>query len=575
MSKQELIEEVFGKDANLYTDALGVHPTATESEIEQAYLKQWQDTRQMLTPHLDVDEQDVIQKRLEGLLVAYRILSNEQLRAKYDEMLSEINVVAGAGGGLPSSSKSSANGGGTDFSFSSSHSASSSSRRGRRESKNSFSKVGTTLESFDEAEEEEDSNDDDDDDDFHHGSSFDSDGFFFHKPKTLHASNSSFSGGSFSKKRSKGVGNGNTDDSFLDYSHDTATTVFSADFSDQSSSFFDTNAIFEASNSSSGNNAADAYETDGEDSILDSYFDDVDVGLEQDVSALDDSTEFQANNFDFEANSNSMISHTNSQLLTLGIQDSVIEEDDEGSDIYEAEEDDDEAEEQQEEAESESDYGDENQQTDTETSSVEDDRHRGTAISPPSKPPISPEATKKSVHFESKKNKKKDKSTASRARGLLRRYRVNESPCTSEEGEETGTDGETVSSRDYTDDDDYTYNDEDDEATFDDTVVRNARNSSLTELIPCTGGHNFDEMIKAISDEVKGSFDDTLNAVDQVFNAFTLQQEEYSSLSSKIEREKRTLTFSGEFLDLVRKEQARRIKERIRKERKERKRGYV
>lgn len=552
MSKQELIESVFGKDANLYTDALGVHPTASESEIEQAYLKQWQDTRQMLTPNLDVEEQDVIQKRLEGLLVAYRILSNEQLRAKYDEMLSEINVASG-----PSSS--SANAGGTDFSFSSS---SASSRRGRR-SKNSFSKGSTALESFDEAE-EEDSNDDDDDD-FHHGSSFDSDGFFFHKPKTLHASNSSFSGGGgFSKKRSKGVGN--TDDSFLDYSHDTATTVFSADFSDQSSSFFDTNAIFEASNSS-GNNAADAYETDGEDSILDSYFDDVDVGLEQDVSALDDSTEFQANNFDFETNGNSMISHTNSQLLALGIQDSVIEEDDEGSDIYEAEDDD--------EAEEESEYGDENQQTDTETSSVEDDRHRGTAISPPSKPPLSPEATKKSVHFESKKNEKIDKSTTSRARGLLHRYRVNESPYTSEEEEEeTGTDGETVSSRDYTDEDDYTYND-DDEATFDDTVVRNARNSSLKELIPCTGGHNFDEMIKAISDEVKGSFDDTLNAVDQVFNAFTLQQEEYSSLSSKIEREKRTLAFSGEFLNLVRKEQARRIKERIRKERKERKRGYV
>lgn len=563
MSKQELIEAVFGKDANLYTDALGVHPTATESEIEQAYLKHWQDARQMLTPRLDVEEQEVIQKRLEGLLVAYRILSNEQLRAKYDEMLSEINV---AGGG-PSSS-SSANAGGTDFSFSSS--SASSSRRGRRKSKNSFSKGRTTLESFDEAE-EEDSNDDDDDD-FHHGSSFDSDGFFFHKPKTLHASNSSFSGGggSFSKKRSKGVANSNTDDSFLDYSHDTATTVFSADFSDQSSSFFDTNAIFEASNSS-GNNAADAYETDGEDSILDSYFDDVDVGLEQDVSALDDSTEFQTNNFDFEANSNSMISHTNSQLLTLGIQDSVIEEDDEGSDIYEAE--DDAEEEQQEETESESDFGDENQQTDTETSSVEDDRHRGTAISPISKPPLSPEATKKSVYFGSKKNKKKDESTTSRARGLLRRHRENESPYTSEE--ETGTDGETVSSRDYTDDDDYTYYDEDDEATFDDTVVRNARKSSLTELIPCTGGHNFDEMIKAVSDEVKGSFDDTLNAVDQVFNAFTLQQEEYSSLSSKIEREKRTLTFSGEFLRLVRKEQARRIKERIKKERKERKRGYV
>ena len=85
--KQELIEEVFGKDANLYTDALGVMQNASSNEIEKAYFEKWQKARHRLTPNLPTKERLEINKRLEALLIAYRILSNPILRSKYNEMM--------------------------------------------------------------------------------------------------------------------------------------------------------------------------------------------------------------------------------------------------------------------------------------------------------------------------------------------------------------------------------------------------------------------------------------------------------------------------------------------------------
>jgi len=90
--KQKLIEEVFGKDANLYNDALRVSQKASSSEIEKAYFREWQQARNMLTPNLPVRERDEINKRLEALLIAYRILSNPVLRSKYNEMMVDTDV---------------------------------------------------------------------------------------------------------------------------------------------------------------------------------------------------------------------------------------------------------------------------------------------------------------------------------------------------------------------------------------------------------------------------------------------------------------------------------------------------
>ena len=91
MTKQQLIEDVFGKDANLYRDALFINEHASGEEVEQAYLQQWQQTRQMLKPGLAKSETTHIEMRLEGLLIAYRILSNPELRVKYDDMLLEMS----------------------------------------------------------------------------------------------------------------------------------------------------------------------------------------------------------------------------------------------------------------------------------------------------------------------------------------------------------------------------------------------------------------------------------------------------------------------------------------------------
>lgn len=96
MTKQKLIEEVFGKDANLYSDALFVDPGASDRDIEQAYLSQWQATRKKLTPGLDPRQAEFIEKKLEALLIAYRILSNPELRSRYNDMMTEMWSTAGS-----------------------------------------------------------------------------------------------------------------------------------------------------------------------------------------------------------------------------------------------------------------------------------------------------------------------------------------------------------------------------------------------------------------------------------------------------------------------------------------------
>ena len=73
------------------------------------------------------------------------------------------------------------------------------------------------------------------------------------------------------------------------------------------------------------------------------------------------------------------------------------------------------------------------------------------------------------------------------------------------------------------------------------------------------------QMLTDLKTEIKGSIDDTVSAVDQVFNAFTIQPEEFSGLVNKIETEKQTLMFSSEFMQLAQIERQKRLETSKRK----------
>lgn len=85
-------------------------------------------------------------------------------------------------------------------------------------------------------------------------------------------------------------------------------------------------------------------------------------------------------------------------------------------------------------------------------------------------------------------------------------------------------------------------------------------NSCLNMLcVPADKQNKMNRMFYQLSAEIKDSFDDTVNAVDQVFNAFTIQPDEYSGLITKLETEKQTLLFSSEFMELAQQERQKRL----------------
>ena len=96
----------------------------------------------------------------------------------------------------------------------------------------------------------------------------------------------------------------------------------------------------------------------------------------------------------------------------------------------------------------------------------------------------------------------------------------------------------------------------------DNSTSRNAESPSYLNMLclPRRKGADINSMLQTLSEEIKGSFDDTLSAMDQVFNAFTIQPDEYSELVTKIETEKQTLLFSSEFMKLAKAEQRKRLK---------------
>lgn len=88
----------------------------------------------------------------------------------------------------------------------------------------------------------------------------------------------------------------------------------------------------------------------------------------------------------------------------------------------------------------------------------------------------------------------------------------------------------------------------------------NVSNSCLNMLcVPRDKQFQVNRMLYELSTEIKDSFDDTISAVDQVFNAFTIQPEEYSGLITKLETEKQTLLFSSEFMELAKQEKQKRL----------------
>lgn len=497
MSKQQLIEEVFGADANLYADALCIDQFASEKEIEKAYLRQWQVTRRELTSGLSVDQQDLVQKRLEALLLAYRILSSPELRAKYDDMLTEVSVRNNT-----SSQKSFVD-----------------------DRQSSISGRGNNTISG------------------HPESRFDDSSSFNTSNSTLSSSMSSRSSNNSTIAKGSGVKNRKNKSKVSHSPKFVEEPLIKKDSNlSQSSSHsrrakadYKTNLPLETNNNMDFVPGFKAAPFLGDENGSDDFI--------FDKNNPDDSFEsYGDNSYSINENTNSLL-HTScesrntitpsfdSQIMAANVSSATIQEDEENED-------------------------DDDDITVGNGSLKTDD---GSVLSDPFKDNLK----KKSNSFKVVTFKDDVESP---------RYGT----CSPDNSYVEGDEGSTILQ-----DDEMTVGDStidtygestvgsvaDDEYEFSSGGTNNKNGSVLTSddcfnfmtCAPFSKQIRVNKMIQDFSDEVRGSFDDTISAVDQVFNAFTIQPDEFSGLLTKIETEKQTLGFSSQFINMAQAEREKRL----------------
>jgi curved DNA-binding protein CbpA len=89
-----VIDEAFGPSADLYVDVLGVQPNASPGQIQHSYFDRREELFRLLNEIDGDQEQDSItashrfhaERKLDGVVVAMRILGDPKLRLQYDDM---------------------------------------------------------------------------------------------------------------------------------------------------------------------------------------------------------------------------------------------------------------------------------------------------------------------------------------------------------------------------------------------------------------------------------------------------------------------------------------------------------
>lgn len=466
MSKQQLIEEVFGVDANLYVDALCIDQYASEKEIEKAYLRQWQIARKELTLH-DEDKQELVQKKLEALLLAYRILSNSELRKRYDDMLTEVS--------LKKKLESNAHLHTNEF---------------IDDRQSSFSSRG----SGDNSERISD-----DSTSFNSSLSY---GAKTRRVKTKTRQDAPSSENHRNNGQQKNSKNNTPDNSnhIKNTAPDSKASSFLSNGNGSDNFIFDKKSLEEKDR--------------GDDSFAENSSR---MGLN---SSLDSESTFTVN-FD-------------SKKMAANVSNITIQEDD-------AEED------------------NESNSFRTEDASIISDEKIRSVTSQDQQLLEACSDVKESLKKKSSSKVVTFKDEVSRQSG------ASTPTALSFDGDDSSTlleDDGTVGDSTIDTVGESTVGTLDDYYEEDYEKGRTLATEECYEFLPCTAltkHTQVNKILQNITDEVKGSFDDTISAMDQVFNAFTIQPDEFSSLVTKIETEKQTLGFSSRFINMAQAEREKRL----------------
>ncbi len=111
MSEPAIISQVYGPNANIYTDVLSVSPTASSQEIREAFFFLRYGIYQQLSGEGDAhgplseEERKKVEMKMDAISAAFQILSDRNKRAMYDNTLAQKQ---GRGGGsIPASMRDS------------------------------------------------------------------------------------------------------------------------------------------------------------------------------------------------------------------------------------------------------------------------------------------------------------------------------------------------------------------------------------------------------------------------------------------------------------------------------------
>lgn len=407
--KQKLIEEVFGKDANLYTDALRVKPKASGPQIEKAYFREWQNARNKLTPNLPIQERNEINKKLEALLIAYRILSNPTLRSKYNEMMTDTDAELKQ---VPLSESPSLSG---------------------------------------------------------------------EEPKHTNLESSDLSYSARSTKEMLKTSSRKVTKNELARSHDEY----------QNTSFGSADGTIVQAYEGNLFGQSDSFVFPGPDEGNETDDEDVFAGVDDDVT-FDEPPPSRS----FESESTANPSFDSFRQRNNKYENTILEHSD--------------------------DYEENNENNNSMNDGI---RSVGSSL--------------KQGKY-SKKNRDEKQTPSSPTPRGVRFQGVDD---------DDDTLGDTTIG-------DTTIGDDD----LDSLRDENMNSSCLNMLcVPSDKQYEMNRMLYNLSAEIRDSFDDTINAVDQVFNAFTIQPDEYSDLITKLETEKQTLLFSSEFMELAKQERQKRL----------------
>mmetsp|Transcript_13146 Transcript_13146/g.20291 ORF Transcript_13146/g.20291 Transcript_13146/m.20291 type:complete len:558 (-) Transcript_13146:151-1824(-) len=104
MSETAVVAQVYGPNANLYTDVLSVSPTASPQELREAFFCLRYGIYQQLSEEGDAngplsqEERKKVEMKMDAISAAFQILSDRNRRAMYDNGISQKQVSEGRGG---------------------------------------------------------------------------------------------------------------------------------------------------------------------------------------------------------------------------------------------------------------------------------------------------------------------------------------------------------------------------------------------------------------------------------------------------------------------------------------------